>query len=209
MLKGLRIPPEGISMEKVEEALIKEALAMTGGNQTKASRLLDMSRDSLRYRMRKFGIDQLMSASFRKGHTGQSNQDGNKLFEADRGSLREKIAGQEIGKERRTAERKQIGCQACIGEDRSKTGGFAMGTILDISIEGVRFSVPNGQKLEIKTDGETTEFSISFSLPDNHWPVGAKCRPVRIVESADEVQIGAMFVDTDIRSYHALRQYLN
>jgi two-component system response regulator AtoC len=56
-MKGLRIPSEGISMEKVEEALVRQALEMTGGNQTKAAKLLDISRDSLRYRMQKFGIE--------------------------------------------------------------------------------------------------------------------------------------------------------
>ena len=56
MIEGIRIPAEGISLEKVEEALVKQALKMTGGNQTKAARLLDISRDALRYRMQKFGI---------------------------------------------------------------------------------------------------------------------------------------------------------
>jgi DNA-binding NtrC family response regulator len=52
----IRIPPEGISLEKVEEALVRQALKMTNGNQTKAAKLLDISRDALRYRMQKFGI---------------------------------------------------------------------------------------------------------------------------------------------------------
>jgi DNA-binding NtrC family response regulator len=56
VIEGIRIPPEGISMEKVEEALVKQALKMTNGNQTKAAKLLDISRDALRYRMQKFGI---------------------------------------------------------------------------------------------------------------------------------------------------------
>src|SRR5512136_1142549 len=56
VIEGIRIPPEGISMEKVEEALVKQALKMTNGNQTKAARLLDISRDALRYRMQKFGM---------------------------------------------------------------------------------------------------------------------------------------------------------
>jgi len=55
-IEGIRIPPEGISMEKVEEALVKQALKMTNGNQTKAAKLLDISRDALRYRMQKFGL---------------------------------------------------------------------------------------------------------------------------------------------------------
>jgi len=55
-IEGISIPPEGISLEKVEEAFVRQALKMTHGNQTKAARLLDISRDALRYRMQKFGL---------------------------------------------------------------------------------------------------------------------------------------------------------
>jgi DNA-binding NtrC family response regulator len=55
-IEGISIPPEGISLEKVEEALVRRALKMTNGNQTKAAKLLDISRDALRYRMQKFGL---------------------------------------------------------------------------------------------------------------------------------------------------------
>ena len=55
-IEGIRIPPEGISLEKVEEALVKQALKMTNGNQTKAAKLLDITRDALRYRLQKFSI---------------------------------------------------------------------------------------------------------------------------------------------------------
>jgi DNA-binding NtrC family response regulator len=54
--EGLRIPPEGISLEKVEEDLVRQALEITRGNQTKAAKLLDISRDALRYRMHKFSV---------------------------------------------------------------------------------------------------------------------------------------------------------
>ena len=57
LAKGFRIPPEGISMEKLEETLVRQALDMTARNQTRAAKLLDISRDSLRYRMQKFGIN--------------------------------------------------------------------------------------------------------------------------------------------------------
>ena len=56
VIEGIRIPPDGISLEKVEEALVKQALKMTNGNQTRAAKLLDISRDALRYRMQKFGM---------------------------------------------------------------------------------------------------------------------------------------------------------
>ncbi len=53
VIEGIRIPPEGISLEKVEEALVRQALRITNGNQTKAAKLLDISRDALRYRIQR------------------------------------------------------------------------------------------------------------------------------------------------------------
>jgi transcriptional regulator with PAS, ATPase and Fis domain len=50
------LPEEGISMEEVERQLIIMALDRVAGNQTKAATLLRMSRDTLRYRMKKFGL---------------------------------------------------------------------------------------------------------------------------------------------------------
>ena len=50
------IPPEGISLEEVEKGLIVAALQMTGNNQVKAANLLKITRNTLRYRMEKFGI---------------------------------------------------------------------------------------------------------------------------------------------------------
>ncbi len=55
-IEGIHIPPEGISLEKVEEALVRQALKISNGNQTKAAKLLDISRDALRYRMQKIGL---------------------------------------------------------------------------------------------------------------------------------------------------------
>ncbi len=47
------LPAEGIPLQKVELELVKQAVARTGGNLTKAARLLDISRDQLRYRLKK------------------------------------------------------------------------------------------------------------------------------------------------------------
>jgi DNA-binding NtrC family response regulator len=53
---GVKIPPGGIDIEEVEKELIRQALDLTRGNQTKAARLLNLTRDTLRYRMQKFGF---------------------------------------------------------------------------------------------------------------------------------------------------------
>ncbi len=53
---NLEIPPGGIDIEDIERGLIEKALEITQGNQTRAAKLLNLSRDALRYRMQKFGL---------------------------------------------------------------------------------------------------------------------------------------------------------
>ncbi len=55
-LDGLVIPETGISIEEVEHALVRKALDMSNGNQTKAAQILKMPRDAFRRRMKRFGI---------------------------------------------------------------------------------------------------------------------------------------------------------
>ncbi len=56
------IPPNGIdlnrAMENMERKLIVRALEMTGGNRSRAARLLGITFRSLRYRLIKLGMDQ-------------------------------------------------------------------------------------------------------------------------------------------------------
>lgn len=49
------LPPEGVTLEAVELDLAHQAMARTKGNLTKAAKLLGISRDGLRYRLKKSG----------------------------------------------------------------------------------------------------------------------------------------------------------
>ncbi len=51
--KYISLPTEGISLDQVEMWLIREALQRTGGNVTRASELLRVPRDRIRYRLKK------------------------------------------------------------------------------------------------------------------------------------------------------------
>ena len=55
-LPKLSIPEGGTSLEEVERALVELAMSQASGNQTHAARLLDISRDALRYKLKKFGL---------------------------------------------------------------------------------------------------------------------------------------------------------
>lgn len=55
------IPEGGLDIEDVERELLKKALTMAKGNQSKAARLLNLGRDAFRYRVQKFGLESEMT----------------------------------------------------------------------------------------------------------------------------------------------------
>jgi len=52
-----RLPEEGLVLEELEKDLVVQALERTANNQTRAARLLGMTRDQIRYRVEKFGLN--------------------------------------------------------------------------------------------------------------------------------------------------------
>jgi DNA-binding NtrC family response regulator len=54
---GLTFPDAGLSLEEVEKTLIRQALEKAGNNKTVAAKLLGMTYDSLRYQVKKFGLE--------------------------------------------------------------------------------------------------------------------------------------------------------
>jgi DNA-binding NtrC family response regulator len=54
---AVALPAEGIRLDELERQLIRQALGRTGGNVTRAAKLLGLSRDTLRYRLEKHGLD--------------------------------------------------------------------------------------------------------------------------------------------------------
>lgn len=52
----IRLPQEGLSLEELEIALIKQALVRAGGNKSRAAELLGLTRHTLLYRLAKYKI---------------------------------------------------------------------------------------------------------------------------------------------------------
>lgn len=50
------LPPPGMDLERWERTMIEQALRECEGNQTRAAQRLGISRDTLRYRLKKYGI---------------------------------------------------------------------------------------------------------------------------------------------------------
>jgi PAS domain S-box-containing protein len=53
---ALPLPDGGLSLEDNERMLLQRALEKTGGNQTQAAKLLKITRDTLRYKMKKYRL---------------------------------------------------------------------------------------------------------------------------------------------------------
>lgn len=54
--QGFTLPSGGIDIRELENSLIRQALARSENNQTKAAKLLHLSRDTFRYRLEKLGL---------------------------------------------------------------------------------------------------------------------------------------------------------
>ena len=54
---GLVLPSRGVSLREIEKEVFREALKRNNWNRSRAARYLCVSRDTLNYRMRKFGLD--------------------------------------------------------------------------------------------------------------------------------------------------------
>ncbi|HZT60801.1 MAG TPA: sigma-54 dependent transcriptional regulator [Pyrinomonadaceae bacterium] len=52
----VKLPPAGVSVEEVELSLVRQAMERAGGVQKRAAQLLGLSRDQLRYRLKKLGV---------------------------------------------------------------------------------------------------------------------------------------------------------
>jgi DNA-binding NtrC family response regulator len=50
---GIALPPQGIDLNDLEAELIRQALSLSGGNKSRAARLLGLTRDTLLYRLQK------------------------------------------------------------------------------------------------------------------------------------------------------------
>lgn len=53
---GFELPASGINLQDLEVSVIRQALALTGGNKSRAARLLGLTRDTLLYRLQKYLI---------------------------------------------------------------------------------------------------------------------------------------------------------
>jgi c-di-GMP-binding flagellar brake protein YcgR len=109
--------------------------------------------------------------------------------------------------ERRRYGRKQVSIPARIKTADAKRKHYKA-TILDISLSGMRVSLPKESLPELYEGRDTPQFETSFVLPQDDRSLRIVCRPQRVVPVNGSIQVGASFVDTEFTQYQQLQQYL-
>jgi hypothetical protein len=113
-----------------------------------------------------------------------------------------------IKNERRQYPRKGILAPALIKQSDSGETKLETGSITDISLSGLRILIPKEAKCGISTDPQAAKFEIIFTLPTENRPIYVTCESCRIVDSDENIHVGASFVDANFHSYKALQTYL-
>jgi len=113
-----------------------------------------------------------------------------------------------LSKERRQYPRKGIVAPVLIKQHDSGETKLDTGSITDISLGGVRLTIPRDAKCVISNDANSCRFEIIFTLPNENKLVYLTCEPRRVMNDEESMHVGASFVDANFQSYKTLQTYL-
>lgn len=85
---------------------------------------------------------------------------------------------------------------------------YRTGEIIDISMGGVRISLPKHEMINYEMVLNSTNVEILFKLPESQHTITFKCAPKRMQDEQDSLQMGATFVESDLFSQQALHKYM-
>ena len=125
--------------------------------------------------------------------------------------LRDHVKGQNLyspdGPERRRFPRKAVSIPALVTLPGLKLAGPHPGVIVEMSLSGLRISIPKESGLQMWEDTEGIHLQVLFSIPPA-TSVSTKCKPCRVRDTEGEIEIGASITDCDFKAYQALHNYL-
>ncbi len=109
-------------------------------------------------------------------------------------------------RENRRFPRKEVSLPALVSA--GATEDLHSGTVLDLSLTGLRIAVPKDSTIEIVERDPNVELHIRFALPNEKTPVMIKAKPERVRDINGKIEVGASFSDCDFIDYQRLQNYL-
>ena len=108
--------------------------------------------------------------------------------------------------EKRQYPRKILSVPAVI--NRQDQGQMGIGSIMEISLGGLKVLIPTDFKHNISIDAQGSKFEIVFNLPAEAKPLAISCESKNTVDSEDCICVGASFIDANFQNYKILQTYL-
>ena len=109
-----------------------------------------------------------------------------------------------VHEEKRRHRRKHTSIPAFMKHKNLGAAKVPVGSIMDISLSGLRISMPR----EITYKVLTPEFEIVFTLPGEKRPLCVHCKLRHEVYSEDAVHVGVSFIDAGSRGHESLVNFL-
>jgi hypothetical protein len=121
----------------------------------------------------------------------------------------DKYKGRFNGKEKRSFPRcdTSIPVVVQIQFDNNETH-YRTGEIMDISMGGVRISLPKHDMINYELIMNASSLEILFKLPEISQTITFKCEPRRMSDNQEALHLGASFLDADIYSQQALHKFV-
>ena len=110
-------------------------------------------------------------------------------------------------RERRRNPRKVVSLRAHVkGGPKGKWEHEA--TVLDLSLSGLRLSLPKECMPDVYGAPGASQFETSFAVAEDGRALKFVCMPQRVVPVNGSAHVGARFVDSEFADYQELQQYL-
>jgi hypothetical protein len=110
--------------------------------------------------------------------------------------------------ERRSHERKAFLTPALIKHYGPKGTKLNTAVITDISLGGVQVTILKDSQPEVPSAPLTLKFEIVFTLPNDNNPIYMTCESRRVVDSQNNIRVGAAFTGDESDSHKKLQTYL-
>jgi hypothetical protein len=113
-----------------------------------------------------------------------------------------------VEQEQRRFQRKPVKLPAFINVLNSELKSYQPAVITDLSLNGLKISVPKDTWCMKDPDNHEMAFNVMFVLPEETRMINIQCKHRCFIETPEDVHVGAMIVHAAFKDCQSLQKYL-
>lgn len=110
--------------------------------------------------------------------------------------------------ERRAHKRRDVRVPVVVSQPGLE-GPTQYGVVKDVSVGGMRISLPEESNVEVWRDGEGVHLDLVMMLPHEQVPATITCKPCRVEREDGNIEVGAVITNCDSEDFLKLNRYLD